>query len=292
MSQNSVRTALAVLFCASALLVPTGSVSAGNPRLVVRIYDTSDGAADIRAAAIHAAAVSFRVRASRRSGATARTTAPRLAVRTSPGRRDLIVRIMPEVTPGSTFRRSSLQLHTRSGEIRLPLGIAVIDPITLAGEMATIFHEQVRTVARQSGVDDAELLGRVVAHEIGHLLLKANTHSRNGLMRGVWSIAELQQDRARTGCSRPAIGCGCKTAQLRSRRHGDHTAHPIRLTPFCATWTAEDCTLPPAPSQSSARSRRGRSSRRRRWFFGVVSWLRTMARCNWMRRPRQSMTPH
>jgi hypothetical protein len=112
-----------------------------------------------------------------------------------PGRRDLIVRIMPEVTPGSTFRRSSLQLHTTSGEISLPLGIAVIDPVTLAGEMATIFHEQVRTIAHQSGIDDAELLGRAVAHEIGHLLLRVRSHSRTGLMRGAWSHEELMRNR-------------------------------------------------------------------------------------------------
>ena len=194
MSLAPVRTAFAVLFCTSALLATTGDVSAGNPRLIVRIYDTSDGTADIRAAAIRAASdivsragVSAEWRDCTNDSAEARC-------QNVPGRRDLIVRIMPEVTPGSTFRRSSLQLHTKSGEIRLPLGIAVIDPITLAGEMATIFHEQVRTVARQSGVDTAELLGRVVAHEIGHLLLKANTHSRNGLMRGMWSIAELRQN--------------------------------------------------------------------------------------------------
>ena len=194
MSQNPVRTALSVLLCTSALLASAGSVGAGNSRLIVRIYDTSDGTADIRATAIRAAAGIVS-----RAGVSAEwrdctNDSAEAHCQNVPGRRDLIVRIMPEVTPGSTFRRSGLQLHTRSGEIRLPLGIAVIDPITLAGEMATIFHEQVRTVARQSGVDDAELLGRVVAHEIGHLLLRANTHSRNGLMRGVWSIVELQQD--------------------------------------------------------------------------------------------------
>jgi hypothetical protein len=61
--------------------------------------------------------------------------------------------------------------------------------------MATIFHEQVRTVARRSGVDDATLLGRAVAHEVGHLLLRAREHSATGIMRGAWSIEELTTER-------------------------------------------------------------------------------------------------
>ena len=88
--------------------------------------------------------------------------------------------------------------------MRLPLGVAVIDPVTLSGEMATIFHEQVRTVARRSGVDDAELLGRAVAHEIGHLLLRCAQHSRTGLMRGAWSIEELTRNRREDWVFAPA----------------------------------------------------------------------------------------
>ena len=77
----------------------------------------------------------------------------------------------------------------------LELGVAVINPVTLSGEMATIFHEQVRAVAKRSGVDDAELLGRAVAHEVGHLLLRVREHSPTGIMRGAWSLEELTTNR-------------------------------------------------------------------------------------------------
>jgi hypothetical protein len=70
--------------------------------------------------------------------------------------------------------------------------------------MATIFHEQVRSVARRSGVDNAELLGRALAHEIGHLLLRARAHSPSGLMRGVWSLEELTQNRREDWLFAPA----------------------------------------------------------------------------------------
>ena len=195
MPQNLVRTAVAVLLGASVLMASARTVDAGDPSLVVRLYDTSDATSDIRSAAIQTAAAIVSeagVAAEWRDCTNDSTT---VRCQSVPGRRDLIVRIMPEVSPGSTFRRSSVQLHTTSGEISLPLGIAVIDPVSLVGEMATIFHEQVRTIARQSGVDNAELLGRAVAHEIGHLLLRARSHSRTGLMRGAWSREDLMRNR-------------------------------------------------------------------------------------------------
>ena len=40
------------------------------------------------------------------------------------------------------------------------------------------------------------LLGHVMAHEIGHLLLPANSHSSKGLMRGDWGIAHVQDARS------------------------------------------------------------------------------------------------
>ena len=38
-----------------------------------------------------------------------------------------------------------------------------------------------------------KLLGLVVAHEVGHLLLGRNSHSADGLMAAVWQMSELRQ---------------------------------------------------------------------------------------------------
>jgi len=51
----------------------------------------------------------------------------------------------------------------------------------------------VTLVAGRTGVDEATLLGRAVAHEIGHLLLGTSQHADAGLMRAHWSDRELQQ---------------------------------------------------------------------------------------------------
>jgi hypothetical protein len=37
---------------------------------------------------------------------------------------------------------------------------------------------------------DATFLGHVIAHEIGHLLLGANSHSPVGIMRPQWRLAD------------------------------------------------------------------------------------------------------
>ncbi len=40
--------------------------------------------------------------------------------------------------------------------------------------------------------DTAQILGHVIAHEIGHLLLNDQTHSASGIMRSPWNLWDLQ----------------------------------------------------------------------------------------------------
>src|SRR5215471_5741193 len=40
---------------------------------------------------------------------------------------------------------------------------------------------------------EGDLLGYVIAHELGHLLLGLNSHAGAGLMHGVWELADLQE---------------------------------------------------------------------------------------------------
>ena len=186
---------IATVALLAASLVTVADARAESAALIIRVYDTTDTASNVRSEAIRTAAeivaqagipVEWRDCTS--------TSTESLCQDARPGR-DLIVRIMPEVTPSASFKGSALQLRTLPGR-SLQLGVAVINPVTLSGEMATIFQEQVRAVARRSGVDDGKLLGRAVAHEVGHLLLRAREHSATGIMRGAWSLDELTADRA------------------------------------------------------------------------------------------------
>jgi hypothetical protein len=76
------------------------------------------------------------------------------------------------------------------------LGFSLIDAERRAGTLATVYADRVARLAALSGVDPGTLLGRAMAHEIGHLLLGTTRHADRGLMRGVWTTVELHRDQA------------------------------------------------------------------------------------------------
>jgi len=74
------------------------------------------------------------------------------------------------------------------------LGFAAVDVAQRAGTLATVYVDRVDALAAQAGVDRGELLGRAIAHEIGHLILGTAAHARFGLMRATWKADELRRD--------------------------------------------------------------------------------------------------
>ena len=77
---------------------------------------------------------------------------------------------------------------------RASLGFAFVDLEQRAGTLATVYVDRVDTLARDAGVDRGDLLGRAIAHEIGHLILGTNQHAPHGLMRATWKSDELRRD--------------------------------------------------------------------------------------------------
>jgi hypothetical protein len=77
---------------------------------------------------------------------------------------------------------------------RESLGCAAIDVAAHAGTLATIYVDRVDTLAARAHVDSAELLGRAIAHEIGHLILGTVDHAPFGLMRATWKADELSRN--------------------------------------------------------------------------------------------------
>lgn len=75
---------------------------------------------------------------------------------------------------------------------QVPLGTSVIDTRAAAGSLATIYVDQVARLAREARTEIDTLLGRAIAHEIGHLLLGTTSHTPTGLMRAVWSTPALR----------------------------------------------------------------------------------------------------
>ena len=60
--------------------------------------------------------------------------------------------------------------------------------------LATVFADLAEGIARRAGVSSRPVLGRAIAHEIGHLLLNENDHAKEGLMRAGWSQVELRKN--------------------------------------------------------------------------------------------------
>lgn len=58
---------------------------------------------------------------------------------------------------------------------------------------ANVFYGQVETAASQLGLLAPRVMGAVVAHELGHLLLGTNSHGTHGIMAPLWSSKQLQR---------------------------------------------------------------------------------------------------
>ncbi len=78
-------------------------------------------------------------------------------------------------------------------------GVALSAPQDQFGVYAFVFAHRVDEIAGQVGAEvagvffsPAVILGHIMAHEMGHLLLGADRHSRNGIMRANWTRKDAQ----------------------------------------------------------------------------------------------------
>ncbi len=77
----------------------------------------------------------------------------------------------------------------------VPLGYSLVDAATQSGALATVYLDRVKWLAAAAATSVAALLGRAIAHELGHLLLGTPQHGRFGLMRAVWSHQMVRNSR-------------------------------------------------------------------------------------------------
>jgi len=62
-----------------------------------------------------------------------------------------------------------------------------------SGRYADVFWNRAQELCTNSNADLGQILGSVMAHEIGHLLLGVNSHSVSGLMQARWRDGELRR---------------------------------------------------------------------------------------------------
>jgi len=92
------------------------------------------------------------------------------------------------------------------------LGVAPGSPAK-QGRRAYVFYDRIQGFARAHGLAVGPLLGHVIAHEVGHLLLPFGSHSSSGLMRGRWTPVDLRRN-TRGGMAFTADQAGLIRAQV------------------------------------------------------------------------------
>ena len=111
------------------------------------------------------------------------------------------------------------------------LGFSYIDTATGTGTLATVFVDRIGASAGRVRGDVATILGRVIAHEIGHLLVGTTSHASHGIMRGHWPDTWLaeRRDSGRWRFSADEALFMRQTLLVRSRVPGDRVASADQL---------------------------------------------------------------
>ena len=73
-------------------------------------------------------------------------------------------------------------------------GYSYVDTAQRSGVLSTLFIDRIFAAAARIHGDRGVLIGRVMAHELGHLLLGTTSHDTRGLMRGLWLDQTLQRN--------------------------------------------------------------------------------------------------
>lgn len=162
---------------------PAAPLQFAKPRIAVtiRIYRVGDLSSSIQERALVEAARVLRTAFVdvRWQQCTAGSESP--ACVPSPGPSELVLRFVDG--------------PSRRGRSRVALGEAVVTPCA-NGVLATVYLDRVWQLAESAKARVALVLGRVVAHEVGHLLMRTAVHPQQGLMRSQWTVDELRRNRA------------------------------------------------------------------------------------------------
>jgi len=99
--------------------------------------------------------------------------------------------------------KSACYEEAAPGQVRLrilkqPLNDSFRDSIfgfALAPEFASVYFDAAARLTRISNeeFDLATMMGCLIAHEVGHLLLGENRHSASGIMKAKWELRQVQQ---------------------------------------------------------------------------------------------------
>ena len=93
--------------------------------------------------------------------------------------------------PSDAPKNRLTMLLVREGAIRVVAGRAEVMGIApgaegVSGRIAYAFYARIERFARKHRLNVSSILGHVMAHELGHLLLAYGVHSYDGIMQADW----------------------------------------------------------------------------------------------------------
>lgn len=216
----------------------TGGMEPPRPAITVRIYDYAGVPESIAGRARAATGRTFRM-----AGITADWAVCPISAQTMPGDPKCHVR------PGPCDIRLNIltpEMAQKTRTDRRAFGAAY--PLRYGfGRLAVVFRDRVKELATTKGASEGLLLGHVIAHEIGHLLLGVNSHSRAGIMRVPWNHAQIERAYLGTLLFAPADAERIRnqaTARFEARQsqpdvRSPHTAAATHVSPRNGTQNAE-----------------------------------------------------
>jgi hypothetical protein len=179
--RGKARSLALILACAAVWTSPTALTAAAGPRiaLAVRVYQTAGLPFTLEQRALAEAEAVLR------AGLVEVRWHECTGLNPSP---------VCSVPPGP----SELLLAVRAGDschrdTSTPLGAAFVAP-RAGGVLATVYVSCVASLATAARADFAVLLGRVAAHELGHLMMRTPAHAYRGLMRPHWTPDEIRRN--------------------------------------------------------------------------------------------------
>ena len=175
---NITRSAvLAALSClASGQVLPAAAPAASGSAVTIRVYDrfgVPDEVMERTRSTLHTIMEGAGIDADWRECRTgkSRITTARDACEEPLGPFDLMIRIVK--TP----------LTMRDPHV---LGFSYVDVGRRWSVLGTVLADRTFAEARRLGLPEGTLLGRAVAHEVGHLTLDTTDHAPDGVMRPSW----------------------------------------------------------------------------------------------------------
>jgi hypothetical protein len=91
----------------------------------------------------------------------------------------------------SAVLRAQILSHAPAGLPRETLGYSL--PCARRGVQVTLFADRIEDVSHNTYACFYRVLGHALAHEVGHVLLRSEAHTHEGLMKARWTRSDWQR---------------------------------------------------------------------------------------------------